>query len=638
MNKKDFERKLTEYNESYRKGEPLISDKEYDTLIETYKKEYGDEKFLSTLLGPTSQVKVRLPYRMTSLDKVKSIDEIKKWAEGFGEEIGLLVTPKYDGISLLVDIDGVWTKGNCEWGVKVTNHFSKVNFPYQITQPLIGEAIMKTSVFKKKYCKSIGGEYSHPRNMVAGLFNQVYPSEKLRDVDFICYGIPRSIKYSYSDRSWFLDFYNVPNMPLTIDKVTTKKLDDIYYYWKNCFDYKIDGLVIEPYLTKYQDRVRDMASGNIGWSVAYKNPQWAETYESVVTGICIEVSKQGKLKPVIEIKPINVDGVVVTRVTGNNMKFITDLRIKQGVDIGIKRSGEVIPKITTIHSLPVPQRDELTNKEWQEKYQSLCEQLKNIEPHVELICPSCGSMVEWDDNKVELICNNSRCNDKILAKLVYFFETLGIRDFGKERIKSIMNYYEMYNPLNYFCLTLNSLCKVPGWGEESSMKVLRQFDEIKQNGIPYARLLTALDVFEGKIGEATCQTIIDESSNYWDINEILRVRGVDQITAVTFLSGLITYTSMTTPNPVPISYIKTPEPKYVSNKLEGQTFVFTGVKDRECEEWIKSHGGSIGNGVNSKTTTLVAKSLDSGSNKTQKAREIGVNIISYDELLKKIKE
>ena len=65
--------------------------------------------------------------------------------------------------------------------------------------------------------------------------------------------------------------------------------------------------------------------------------------------------------------------------------------------------------------------------------------------------------------------------------------------------------------------------------------------------------------------------------------------------------------------------------------MSGQYVVMTGVRDKKMEAEIIKLGGVIQNTVNSKTTILIAKDVNSSSSKIKKAEDLNVKIISYDD-------
>ena len=71
-----------------------------------------------------------------------------------------------------------------------------------------------------------------------------------------------------------------------------------------------------------------------------------------------------------------------------------------------------------------------------------------------------------------------------------------------------------------------------------------------------------------------------------------------------------------------------------SNKFAGMVVVFTGIRNNEMEKTISSNGGVIGSSITGKTTLLVAKNIDEKSSKLQKAQELGIQIMNYNDFAK----
>ena len=682
--RKELEELLVALNEAYRRGEPMVSDTEYDRLLEEYLKRYSDTEgygFIESLSG-VAQVdierKEKLPTMMTSLDKCKSVPDIFSWLhiQLNGIKCELIITPKFDGISLLEKTTEMecWTKGVVAEmeGQRSDKHFQLVSKNYlgQLDkyEYTIGEAIMKRSLFDQKYSKKVGGKYSHPRNMVAGLFNANEPGEALKDVFFMRYGYPRNNGGTTDKRDQVVDL-NTPYVVCSSGKVTEEYLDKIYFSWKKSLDYDIDGLVLDIGPAVLRSLCDPTAAGNVGYAVAYKSPKWAGNVTSKLVKIDRGVSKQGKIKPVAIIEPVDVDGVIIERVTVNNMRMVSDLSLYPGCEVTIKRSGDVIPKITKVHGINVPQRDEIQNdKLFQESWKEMIDTLDSLWSldtlpeywNESLIhCPSCKNELQWDENNVEMICHNPQCPDRLVAKSVYFFETLGIENFGEPSIRQIIQTLELKKniPFEIINLPYDILLTLPGWADTSIKSLQSQFNKIRKEGVPLAKLMTALDLFEGKLAEKTCQVILENISSEdlgklldLDLPEMTRedrtkvlveyeqaysklnaVKGVSTITADAFVKGWREWLDLSLLSPITISHIRIPKVEPKSNILDGKQFCFTGVRDKEAEETITQNGGKVVDSVSKNTTHLIVADLGSTSSKMKRAQELNIQIIQHSQ-------
>ena len=122
--------KILKANEAYRKGDAIISDSEYDALLEELNKASQSKDPLLAKIGfevlDQDSRKEKLPVPMHSMNKVKSFEEIQKWFElkKIDSNTEMLITPKYDGLSFCVDENKsfAWTRGNGILGQRSDPH------------------------------------------------------------------------------------------------------------------------------------------------------------------------------------------------------------------------------------------------------------------------------------------------------------------------------------------------------------------------------------------------------------------------------------------------------------------------------------------------------------------------------------
>lgn len=619
-----LENSIKAFNEAYRNGEPQISDADYDKLIDDLKQNYPDSKLLRNGVIGIKKIsrKEKLPLPMYSLDKCKSVEEIKKWlkSNNVSDKEYLVITPKYDGISLLnEELEGkCWTRGDGEYGQRSDRHLACTNssgYTRQLTT--FGEAIMS-----KKNFQQYKGEFANPRNMVAGLFNRDIAGEALKHVDYIRYGVDREDMNKLAQLVLLNDINNVsvPFIQTNLLGLTESKLDELFNQWSE--DYQIDGLVIDINDSDLRRNLGREENMNPKYARAYKNPKWSQSAIVKVTGVEWQVSKQGKLKPVIQIEPTELAGVTISNVTGYNAKYVFDNYIAPDSFIEIIRSGDVIPKhLRTVN---------YSEREFEIMKDSID------------VCPCCSTLLEWDETETELLCKNPNCKDKKIMKLVHFFSTLEIEEFGEPSIK---RFYEAEFDTADKILRMDStdMVTISGFGVSSSSKLLKQFEQLREVGKPFAQIIDAYDVMQGKLGEKTIQLIfdnIDEDSifqpEHIDRDSLIKIKGVAEVTATIFKNGMIDFWDLEGFREPQRTYLQTPKIEATSSKYEGMKICFTGCRpSKEQEQGIKLGGGEIVSGVSSKTTHLIVKNKgDKESSKSKKALSLGVKIISIQEFLK----
>lgn len=618
MIQQELEKLILKYNNAYRKGEPLVSDSTYDNLMDKLKELYPSSTLLkkSVIEEPTSR-KRKLPIPMFSLEKKKSVQEIVDWLNSLkvDKDEFLVLTPKFDGCSgCFNEYEGIgYTRGNGTEGQDITHHLRTITgFDENIGGDAclsFGEIIMKKSTFETKY----KGEYKSARNMIAGILNREDTStEILKDVDFLRYGVGDGL----SKKSAQL-YSGIPFTLNKLNELNEEVLNKLYTDWSK--EYQIDGIVIDINSSELRTKLGRLSNGNPAYAVAYKNPEWSGKHETIVKSIEFNVSKQGKLKPVIIIEPVDIDGVIVERVTGYNAKYVFDNNIAEGSEIEITRSGDVIPKHLKTLSYN------------QDNVFALMDEVT--------VCPCCGEPTKWDETMTEIVCINPGCKDMLLGKLEHFFSTVEIEDFSRPSIKKL--YEEGFESIESI-LNINKdlLSSFEGWGETSAENLLKQFRKLKEVGAPLARLFHALDIFEGVLGEKTAQLIIDnsdqESADFPNLVDLCKIKGVAEITAKAFIYGIDRYVKLP-PLSINISYVQSPKTETKGDKFNGMKVCFTGVRDNELEKEIKSNGGEVVSGVSKTTTHLIVKDMTDqtlSSSKSVKAKQLGVIVIDIESFKK----
>lgn len=402
------------------------------------------------------------------------------------------------------------------------------------------------------------------------------------------------------------------------EKTALTYLNDLFESIKN---FKCDGLVIEVDNKKKRDGLGRLPNGNPRYAIAYKNPDWQERYTTKVQKIEWSISKDGKSKPVIVFDPVEFDGATVSRCTGYNAKYITDNHICPNAYIVVTRSGDVIPK----HLETVGYSVEL--------FREMCDGM--------MICPSCGEPLRWDANLTDLVCVNPNCDEKAVKQLVYFFATLGTEEMQEATVRKLYK-GGLLSVENIVNATEKELEKIEGIGKSLSKKLRKQFDSYVDDGVPFARILTAYNVFGGVIGEKTCQMIFNSLSkdqiDYMfengevPLKDLLSIDGIAETTAKAFNDGLKLFFYLCSGTPVSISFI---QEETVEND-NPESVCFTGFRNKQWEERLVKEGHKVVSGVSKNTTILVTKDKESSSSKVKKAKDLNIPILTPEEFEIKI--
>ena len=239
----ELRNELFRLNDLYRKGTPEVSDTEYDALVEYLRKQNPEDEFFTkgVVEKPTERMEP-LPLPMYSLEKVKTYKELKKWLKKMFEAgaRGVCITPKFDGISLLVNEQNkqAWTRGNGVEGQRSDVHYHSLadndHCDLEFDKPYYtwGEAIFRRADFGT--VKENGAEYKNARNAVAGLFNSPDGTNPtLQYVSYVRYG--SDLKMNKGEQLATMKqqgFMVAPNFDMYIneilDTVETPKNDEEY--------------------------------------------------------------------------------------------------------------------------------------------------------------------------------------------------------------------------------------------------------------------------------------------------------------------------------------------------------------------------------------------------------------------------
>ena len=606
---------IKKINKSYRDGNPQITDSEYDRLIETIKFVNPENEIFTSGVIETVEVdsdrKETLKFPMFSLDKESSISEIHKWLINKGLPLStfLVCTAKYDGISILKDEDTgfAWTRGDGIEGETVHEHYKKLgDIAQKMNIYTIGEMIIPKPVFASRtFYRENGETFRNARNMIAGLKNNDKVSEDLQYAKHVRYGF--ASEDFTKNKTEQLDFISkylspVPYKVFRADKLDIDELNELFIEWGK--EYDIDGLVLDIEDKDIRKNLGRERNNNPAYARAFKNPEWSEKLKTTILDIEYTISKQGYLKPVGILEPIDLDGVTVSRVTLNNAKFVKDNDLGIGSEVVILRSGFVIPKIVEI-------------------VKATGFKLPEIE----------GSDIFWNDNEVELCVKGT--DEQQMKKIISFFEILNTDNVSEGVVKQL---YEagFKTVKSILDLSKNDFEKLDRFGKRKAEIVYNSIKKSTTN-VSLSKLMHASNLFVG-LGSKKLELLVHFKEKP-TFEEIIKIEGFSDISAKAYLDNYDNFYEFIKDLPVLIK--KESDQKNnnsnMKNDLVGKVFVFTGIRMKNEEEILISRGATIGGSVSKSTTHLVCKDSNSGSAKLEKAKSMGVKIIEVDELLALLK-
>ena len=592
-------------NDAYRLGQPIISDTKYDQLVEELSLLSPDDELLTKVgVEITDETrKGKLPIEMASMNKIKSMNDVDDWSrlKGISKKEMVIITPKYDGLSLCVNemTSEAWTRGDGEFGQKSSEHYSLIqnhlNLEKDSFRFTYGEVMIPKQVFIDKFST----DFANPRNLVAGLLNSKTVSESLKDCQYIKYGaVCNTI---FDTKQEVLNELNkgqkikVQYYICELGDLSEGLLIELFHKFST--EFEIDGLIIELNDLSLQNKLgRETSSNNPVWARAFKHPSFEQSAETDVIGISWNISKQGLLKPILHITPVKLDGVTVSNVTGNNARFVKDLGLGVGAKVVVKRSGMVIPIIA----------DVITPVEF-------------IQPTIE------GVEVDWNEAGIELI-TLTETDDQKLKKIVAFFEILESDNVSEGVITQLWEsgYKSIKDILN---LKKVDLEKIDRFGKRKAQIV---FDSVQKSvsNVQLSKLQHATGIFKG-LGSKKL-VLLEGFTTKPTIDQVMSIEGFAEVSAKSYIDSYDIFFDFI--KDLPVTIVEKVEAAKVGTDLDGKSFVFTGVRRADLESVIESRGGKIGSGVSKNTSYLVMKAVGSGSSKEKKAIELGVEVITVEQL------
>ena len=381
-------------------------------------------------------------------------------------------------------------------------------------------------------------------------------------------------------------------------------------------DYAIDGVVVKVARIALWDELGTVGEREPRWAIAYKfAPDLATTR---LKSIEINVGRTGSLNPYAELEPVEIGGATVKQATLHNFEDIARKDLRVGDMVLVKRAGEVIPQVVS----PITEHRTGNEKKFE------------VPTH----CPACGTPVERPADEVMVYCPNTSCPARIYWGLVHFVSqsALDIRGLGERTIGLLLEKGLVTDFADVFALEKADLLTLEGFADLSATNLLKAIEDAKAR--PLSRVLYALGIRH--VGSHVAQVLAHHYRSMQAIadapaDDLAKVHGVGRTTAeavATFMHEPHNRTLLDRLAAAGVNMLEVVE-EAGEQVFTGKTFVVTGthpVSRKEVERFITTRGGRMTGSV-SKTTDYVVVGDDPGS-KFEKARQLGIPTLSWDEL------
>ena len=276
-------------------------------------------------------------------------------------------------------------------------------------------------------------------------------------------------------------------------------------------DIEFDGLVI---------KVADTNIRTLLWStnhhprraIAYKYP--AKQVTTTIQSVDMQVWRTGIITPVANLEPVNIDWVVVSRVSLHNFDFIKEKDIHLYDHVVVQRSGEVIPYIVaTIPSL----RDGT-----------------QIVINPPTVCPVCWSHISAVEDKTTMYyCINASCPASRIEKIKHFVsrDCMDIWGLGESIVTTLLeanivsDYTDVYKLLDPQVQMIAR--NLPNMGTKKIENMTSQLHKSKSNEL--YRIVNAIGI--PQVGIKTAKIIVDHiyqdlhdkdiNINWFDVSKLI---------------------------------------------------------------------------------------------------------------------
>lgn len=653
----ELKEKINYHNHKYYiLDNPVISDAEYDKLFRKLRE--LEEKYpqYKTDDSPTSRVgsaplsklgTVIHKTPMLSLDNAFSEEELLSFDARVKrnlkkDDIEYCVELKIDGLAVsLVYENYVFTTGATRGdgieGENITNNLRTVkSIPLKLIEPekydipdyleVRGEVFLSWKSFEEiNIEREKNGEalFANPRNAAAGSVRQL--DSKItakRNLDIFIYSCDTPLKniQKHSDTLELLR-----KIGFKTNEKYNKVFSDINKVIEYCkswtgkiLPYGIDGLVI-----KVNDLTEQKKLGNVSrsprWAIAYKM-QFTEK-NTLLEDIIVQVGRTGAITPVAVLKPVELDGSVVSRATLHNEDEIIRKDLRIGDTVTVHKAGGVIPEIIA----PVKEKRKGAEKKF--KFPSKC--------------PICLSPIFREEDEAAYRCLNSSCPAQIAEGLKHFIRGMGIDGLGEKIVEQMVEKGIIKSFVDLYKINKDDMLKMERLGDILAEKLLKNIEESKN--VKLKDFIYSLGIRH--VGEHISDVL---AKRYKSIENLMHAKQEELIEIEEIgpqVSESITDYFKDPPNRKLIEDLQKAglvikfETPAGPQPLKDKKFIVTGSLENftrdEIKDKIISLGGQVLSSV-SKNVDYVLAGTDPGS-KYDKAKKLELKIVNENEFLNMIK-
>lgn len=657
----DLSEKIAYYNHKYYvENSSEISDYDFDQLLKELERLEQQFPQLVKENSPTKRVggdftkkfqTVEHTYPMLSLSNTYSEEEIRDWEERVKKQVtghvNYVCELKYDGVAIGIRyLNGAFsqavTRGDGTKGEDVSANVKtirtvplRIQGDYPDEFEIRGEIFFPLKAFHalNEQREEIGEEpFANPRNTASGTLKlQDSSIVASRGLDCFLYGVygdelPGDGHYDTVLKAGDWGF----KIPVTADRYLERTdsiegIMDFIHYWdenRANLPFEIDGVVIK--VDDYgQQQDLGFTAKSPRWAIAYKFK--TERVSSVLNSVTYQVGRTGAITPVANLEPVALGGTIVKRASLHNADQINKLDLHESDTVYVEKGGEIIPKIIGFDL---------------DKRTSGAEKIRFIDT-----CPECHTPLRRIEGEAQHYCpNDAGCPPQITGRIIHFIsrKAMDIDGIGSETVEQLYQKGLIKNSADLYELTHDQVASLDRMGDKSAQNLLDGLTASKL--IPFERVLFSLGI--RYVGEtvakkiATAKKSIDAIMNA-SYDELIAIDEVGEKIAIAVQEYFRNDENRAIVQRLRHDGLQfeIEEKQLAGDELQGKSIVVSGVfqhvSRKEIKNLIEQHGGRNVGSISSKTTFIVAGD-NMGPAKLEKAKKLGLDILSEVEFLNMI--
>ena len=642
-------------------NKPTVSDKEYDDMMRRLQDLEAEHKELFDPLSPSQRVgsdltpgfkQVAHERPMLSLSNTYSIEEVEDFLRRAKQQLGggsleIVGEMKFDGTSISITYEHgrlvrAVTRGDGVHGDDVTVNVKTIrSVPLTLAGggwpdkfEVRGEIVMPWKSFDALNKERAFNEeplLANPRNAAAGTLKTLNPAEVARrGLDAYFYfllgdNLPYTTHYESLQalRKWGFKVSDATE--LLRDVTEAKRFIDHWAEARKQLEVATDGLVFKVNNLQ-QQRLLGSTAKSPRWAIAYKFQ--AERELTRLKSVSFETGRLGTITPVANLEPVLLSGTIVKRASLHNEDIIRQLDIHDGDYVYVEKGGEIIPKIVGVElsrrqpgSLPL-------------------QFVKN--------CPVCGTPLVRNEGEAAWVCpNRDGCRPQITGRIEHFVgrRMMNIDGIGEEMSRELFERGYIRNIADLYSLKADDIISIPGSGPRTAQRILDGVEASKNVG--FDRVIYALSI--PQVGETVSKHL---ARAVGDIDRLMSMSEAE-LTAINDIgpgiaASITDYFSHAINREIigrlreagVTMAMKRDDSAERSTRLEGKSIVVSGVfslhSRDEYKEMIENNGGKNVGSVSKKTSFILAGE-NMGPSKLEKAKKLGVPVVSEQEFLDMLK-